>query len=326
MKFVEPNVEYWPQGEGMKGVWDQIARATRVSYQSSAREDENSEDFVKRVVLKPALTEGDLNDLKSCKFCFDKMHGSCLEHGTIYLAIPIDSMFTLSGDPWYFYEHNAHTQGGKVCEINGKRGIACTTNMRVVLENGKLDDLQYMCEPTEQHPRRYTFAVTTDIGVSREANRNRAFSITEESTRYCCYNANKFGGEIKYARPAWLSEENSFAVKMAASMSRGAQIEEFYGMCRTLIEHGADHWTVDEYYEFALLASEFAYIGMRAKGVVADHCRQVLTLNTKTQVVYTAFESDWRHFLKLRANNVSGKAHPNIQLIANMIKQKLEQL
>lgn len=194
MKFVEPKVEYWPQGDGMKGVWDQIARATRVSYQSSAREGENSEDFVKRVVLKPALIEGDLNDLKSCKFYFDKMHGSCLEHGTIYLAMPIDSMIPFSENPWYFYEHNAHTQGGKVCEINGKRGIAYTTNMRVVLENGKLDDLQYMCEPTEQHPRRYTFAVTTDIGVSREANRNRVFSITEESTRYCCYNANKFGG------------------------------------------------------------------------------------------------------------------------------------
>ena len=44
MKFVEPNVEYWPQGEGMKGVWDQIARATRVSYQSSVREGENSEE------------------------------------------------------------------------------------------------------------------------------------------------------------------------------------------------------------------------------------------------------------------------------------------
>lgn len=317
MKFVEPKVEYWAQGEGMKGVWDQIARATRVSYQSSAREGESSEDFVKRVVLKPALIDGDLNDLKSCKFYFDKMHGSCLEHGTIYLVMPI---------PFRSYEDNAHTQGGKVCEANGQRGFVYTTNMRVVLENGWLDDLQYLCEPTERHPRRYTFAVTTDIGVSREANRHRSFSITEESTRYCCYNANKFGGEIKYARPAWLNAENFFAEKKAASMDRGAQIEELYGMCRTLIEHGVEHWTADEYYEFALLASEFAYMGMRAKGVVADHCRQVLPLNTKTQVVYTAFKSDWRHFLKLRADNVSGKAHPNIQLIANMIKQKLEQL
>lgn len=326
MKFVEPNVEYWPQGEGMKGVWDQIARATRVSYQSSAREGESSEEFVKRVVLKPALIEGDLDDLKSCKFDFDKMHGSCLEHGTVYLLMPMDSMIPASLNSWYFYVINAYSKGGWPCEVNKKRVLPYTTNMRVVLENGKLYDLQYMCEPTPLHPRRYTFAVTTDIGVSREANRHRSFSITEESTRYCCYNANKFGGEIRYARPVWLNTENSFAAKMAASMDSDAQIEEFFGMCRTLVEHRADHWTADEYYEFALLASEFSYMGMRAKGVVADHCRQVLPLNTKTQVVYTAFESDWRHFLKLRADNVSGKAHPNIQLIANTIKQKFEQL
>ena len=323
MKFVEPNVEYWPQGEGMKGVWDQIARATRVSYQSSAREGESSEDFVKRVILKPALIKGDLNDLKTCKFDFTKMHGSCLEHGTVYLAMPVDTLIFMS---WYFYEMNAYSNGGKVFEIDGIQRVVYTTNMRVILENGNLDDLRYMCDPTEYHSRRYTFSVTTDIGVSREANRNRSFSITEESTRYCCYNANKFGGEIKYARPVWLNKENSFAANLDTDMGKGAQIEEFQGKFRTMFEHCTEHWTADEYYEFALLASEFAYMGMRAKGVVADHCRQILPLNTKTQVVYTAFESDWRHFLKLRAYNVSGKAHPNIQLIANMIKQKLEQL
>jgi thymidylate synthase ThyX len=324
MKFIEPKVEYWPQGKGMKGVWDQIAKATRVSYQSKAREGESSEDFVKRVILKPALIEGNLNDLESCKFDFTKMHGSCLEHGTIFLSMPTDTLIPISLNPWYFYEINAYSKGGKACEVNGKRGIAYTANMRVILENGKLDDLQYMCEPTEYHPRRYTFAVTTDIGVSREANRNRTFSVTEESTRYCCYNANKFGSEIKYARPAWLNEENSFTAKVATDMGIGAQIEEFYGMCRTLSKNGAEFWTADEFYEFALLASEFAYMGMRAKGEPADHCRQVLPLNAKTQVVYTAFAKDWEHFLKLRADNVSGKAHENIQIIAKKTKNIIE--
>lgn len=73
-----------------------------------------------------------------------------------------------------------------------------------------------------------------------------------------------------------------------------------------------------------LLASEFAYMGMRNNGEVADKCRQVLNLNTKTQVVYTAFAKDWEHFLELRADNVSGKAHPNIQLVAKKIKDIIE--
>ena len=51
---------------------------------------------------------------------------------------------------------------------------------------------------------------------------------------------------------------------------------------------------------------------------------QVLPLNAKTQVVYTAFAKDWEHFLKLRADNVSGKAHENIQIIAKKIKDIIE--
>ena len=312
----------------MQGVWDQIARATRVSYQSSVRKGESSEDFVKRVVLKPALLEGNLDDLPHCTFDFDKMHGSCLEHGTVYLTIPfskgdLDSEESYEADNYF---DNHYSLGRFIRERGRVKGAAITTNLRVLIENEAMQDLQYLCEPTLYHPRRYTFCVNTDIGVSREANRNRTFSITEESTRYCCYNADKFGNEITYARPVWLNKENSFAAKVATGLGIGAQIEEFYGMCRTLSEHGAERWIADEFYEFALLASEFAYLGMRAKGEPADHCRQVLPLNTKTQVVYTAFESDWQHFLKLRADNVSGKAHPNIQLIANMIKQQLEQL
>ena len=64
MKIVEPSVEYWQQGAGMEGVWNQIAKATRVCYQSKPREGESSEDFVKRIILKPALIEGNLDDLE----------------------------------------------------------------------------------------------------------------------------------------------------------------------------------------------------------------------------------------------------------------------
>lgn len=46
MKIIEPSVEYWPQGIGMEGVWNQIAKATRVCYQSSVREGKSGEDFV----------------------------------------------------------------------------------------------------------------------------------------------------------------------------------------------------------------------------------------------------------------------------------------
>lgn len=58
MKIVEPQVELWKQEPTLKGAWHQIAKATRVCYQSKPREGESGEDFVKRIILKPALIEG----------------------------------------------------------------------------------------------------------------------------------------------------------------------------------------------------------------------------------------------------------------------------
>ena len=41
----------------------------------------------------------------------------------------------------------------------------------------------------------------------------------------------------------------------------------------------------------------------------------------KSQAIYTAFNDDWIHFIKLRADNVSGKVHPNMKIIADKIKE-----
>lgn len=328
MKIIEPKVEYWPQEAGMKGVWNQIAKATRVCYQSSVREGESSEDFVKRVILKPALIEGSLDDLWHCKFDFDKMHGGMLEHGTVYITerhlLP-DCDSALSNLPY-----TKVIKGDTIITGECEDIYYITTNLRVILEHDvkKITDkaclngigsFEWFTEPTEHHVKRYTFSVITDIGVTREFNRHRAsMSIAEESTRYCCYNSNKFGNELTYVKSAW-----------------GCFFEDAYNNgYKTLfndllndIDCGIDRqWTADEFYMFGLLASEFAYMGMRKNKEVADRCRQVLNLNTKTQAVYTAFADDWKHFLKLRADNISGKAHPNMQLIAKQIKGIIETL
>lgn len=196
--------------------------------------------------------------------------------------------------------------------------LCCTSKELVQLV---MSGLQYLCGPTPYHQRRYTFSVITDIGVSREANRTRKFSITEQSTRYCCYNADKFGGEITYVKPAWESKDKPLIGGPFEGMSDG---DLFRKLLDDINEDINTQWTAKTYYIFGLLASEFAYVGMRNNGEVADKCRQVLNLNTKTQVVYTAFAKDWEHFLKLRADNVSGKAHENIQIIAKKIKNIIE--
>ena len=58
-----------------------------------------------------------------------------------------------------------------------------TTNLRVLIENDWLDDLQYICVPTEHHVKRVTVKFTCDRGVSHEFVRHRVFSFAQESTR-----------------------------------------------------------------------------------------------------------------------------------------------
>ena len=71
---------------------------------------------------------------------------------------------------------------------------------------------------------------------------------------------------------------------------------------------------------------EQTYKQLRQQGWRPEQARQVLPLGLKTQAVYTAFSYDWEHFIRLRADNVSGKAHPNIQLVAKKIKDIYETL
>ena len=43
-----------------------------------------------------------------------------------------------------------------------------TLNYRHIVENNWLDDLQYICEPTEFHEKRYTVKFICDRGVSHK--------------------------------------------------------------------------------------------------------------------------------------------------------------
>ena len=309
MKIIEPQVELWKQEPTLKGVWHQIARATRVCYQSKPREGESDEAFVNRVILKPATREDGSID-------FDKCHGAMLEHGTVYLTIlgdrlfnPIDSVIKYIKNK---YSRVIFVHGNNAC-IND----ACiTTNMRVILENNWQDDLQFISVPTH-HIKRTTFSVITDIGVTRELNRHRVNSIAEQSTRYCTYSADKFGNEITYTSNDFLAD------CMNDLHFDGFTIDShfFHELCEDIANNETNHWTSSIYYIFGLLASEFAYLGLKENKVPNDMARQVLNLNTKSQAIYTAFDDDWQHFIKLRADNVSGKVHPNMKIIADKIKE-----
>ena len=315
MKLVEPQVELWKQEPTLEGAWHQIARATRVCYQSKPREGETDETFVNRVILKPATREDGSID-------FDKCHGAMLEHGTVYLTIP-DTDETMSIAR---YLNNKYSKVMFGVIYGDKENDYVTTNMRVILEHKWQDDLKFISAPTH-HVNRTTFSVITDIGVTRELNRHRTFSIAEQSTRYCDLTKDKFCNCLSFPVPSWINKnlletsevDNCLLSDMSNDLNSATteninnfNIKEF---------NGIDNWDDIDFYIYANIVAQYCYKALRNKGWRPEQARQVLPLGLKTQAVYTAFDDDWQHFIKLRADNVSGKVHPNMKIIADKIKE-----
>ena len=316
MELIKPSAEIWEQDNTIEDIWKHIARCTRVCYQSTPKNDsETDEEFVKRVILRPDSSTGELN--------FDKIHGAMLEHGTIYLEI-----YCYNGceDDNYYkiinYRENKYSIVNNIF-YNGEsiaKNFAITTNLRVLYENNWLDDLKYICAPTEHHAKRITVSFITNIGVTREFNRHRVNSIAEESTRYCDYTAGRLQKSNKFALPAWfLDEEHLPYIESHNFDTLGSYLSDIWEKDdNTLL----NEWYDMDFYLAALTFAEWFYQMLRKKGWKPQQAREILPLATKSQLIHTAFIDDWKHFFALRADGVSGPPHPNAKLVAEPLKQK----
>lgn len=212
-----------------------------------------------------------------------KGHYSPFEHGTIYLRIPIEQY-----DSPLFCDIRTlrNTPWTKINRLLGV--IYLTTNYRAVEENCVPILDEWICDsPTAYHDRRYTFKFITSLAMSRELNRHRCHSICEESTRYCNYSQDKFNGEISYIEPIWFKNADSVTQKL------------FLAQC---------------------VNNEEVYLNLIKEGYKPQYARDVLNLSTKTELMHTAFESDWKEFIKLRTSQF---AHPQMIELATKVKELL---
>ena len=315
MKLIKPSFEILEQLPGLEGVYKQIELAGRTCYRSTDKITEDSaKEFVDRMIKSG--------------------HGAMLEHGTVYLyytnrsTVQKDTIF-----PHWKYERNKYSK----CNTISMQGTDCfgnpapvefyiTTNLRVLVENNWLDDLQYICEPTEFHEKRHTVKFTCDRGVSHEFVRHRVFSFAQESTRYCNYSKDKFGNEITFIIPCWMDiEEGSYS---NYSILEGPERWD-------LVEEG------EEYYEWIIngvvlypnkishnwlkgvFESEQTYLNLINNEWKAQEARSVLPNSLKTELVMTGFESDWKHFFELRC---PGSAHPQARELAIPLQEKFKEL
>lgn len=283
MKLIKPSFEIWEQPTGLEGVCKQIERVGRVCYKS---EDKITEDSAKPFVDR-MIKSG---------------HGAMLEHGTVYLAMPMETILPIEANGWGKYTKNPYSKGFKVCEVDGQKRVAVTTNLRVLVENGWLDDLKYICEPTEYHERRVTVHFVCDRGVSHEFVRHRVMSFAQESTRYCNYSKDKFGNELTFIQPCWLDDERL----------------KLYGPYHTIIRDKSP----ESIFIANLNNAERDYLDLISLGWKPQEARAILPNSLKTELVVTGFTSDWNHFFDLRARGTTGAPHPQAKELAEPLMEE----
>lgn len=237
-------------------------------------------------------------------------HTAMLEHGTVYLKGAVENLVNR-------YANNRFSR------IHVKDGIAyVTTNLRVVAENKWMEDLVCFCEPTSHHEQRITVHFTTQVGVTREFNRHRANSMAEQSTRYCNYSKDKFGGEIAINLPEWIKKEAD-CKKIYQELNHNLLKQ----LCQELvIEKDQQAWSAVDNWLFANLACEYAYLNLISLGRKPQEARVVLPLDINTELVHTAFVCDWKHFFDLRALGTTGAPHPDAKAIAAPLFEEFKRL
>ena len=230
--------------------------------------------------------------------------GNCapLEHGTVYLKAPLDYGCVLGK-----YQNNKYSKFTSDIEY-----MYVTTNLRVLFENGWMDDLQYWCEPTEFHERRYQVRFLVDRFTGEEFLRHRVASFNRESTRYVLFTKEKFGGgSIKYIVPVWLLDRMD-----EINDKKDCPIEDF---CQSVKDFECGLEPIDDItaWMFALKACEWSYCTLtNVFGWKAEQARTVLPCAINSPLIKTAFLSDWKHFFSLRAIGTTGKPHPQASELA----------
>ena len=268
MKLIKPSYQIIePTGYTIDDIYKSIELAGRVSHRSEDRITEDSaKTFVERMMK--------MKHLSTCEF------------GTVYLYI--DYHNPSFGKIIDKYSSNEYSK----CIVFPNE-VYISSNYRVLVENNWLDDLKYLCEPTEYHHRRYTVKFICDRGILAEFTRHRRFSFMAESSRYNNYSKNKFNNELTFIKPCW-------------------------NYIKTDNYAGVDNFDGD-YFEHSLKEAEKYYFMLLELGWKPEQARNILPLCLKTELYMCGFAEDWKKFFELRT---ASNAHPQSRELAIPLKEE----
>lgn len=293
MKLIKSSFEILEQEPGIQGIYKQIERAGRTCYKS---EDRITEDSAEKFV----------NMIK------DRQHTAMLEHGTVYLYIYKDHAYNVIGDNWVTEQYLSNSYS--VINTDSYGNYHITTNYRVLYENDWLDDLKYLCEPTEYHEKRITVKFILPISISREFCRHRVLSFAEQSTRYCNYNSDKFNNELTFIIPYWTDLKEA---RYQYWDNDWVDAADKNNIPNTILKHFEGD-SVDIFLS-QCESAEVNYKALINRGCKAQEAREILPLCTKTELIMTGTIEQWRGFFKLRTDKA---AHPQARELAIPLKEE----
>lgn len=283
MKLIKPSYSIIePTGYTIDDIYKSIELAGKVSHKSEHNIKEGSaKEFVDRMIKLG--------------------HGATLEFGTVYLYT--DYGYPNFGKMIDRYANNKYSKCNYLPTFPSRAYIS--SNLRVLVENDWLDDLKYLCEPTEYHEKRICVRFICDRAIANEFVRHRTFSFLQESTRYCNYSKDRFGNELTFIQPIWVYHQESGDYGDLGNLKNK--------------NHGNKDGT---FYEFikALQYAEFYYFRLLKEGWKPEQARAVLPLALKTELYMCGFLSDWINFFKLRDDKQH--AHPQAYELAHPLHEE----
>lgn len=309
MKLIPNKVEEYIQQPGIDGIYEAIASAARICYQTDAAKMKmKPKEFVKNVLLKNG-------------------HGRPLEFGTVYLEAPLcwvekkeNDAFLHVNELYHKYNLNLFSRVkiiyNKENQHNSKLYI--TTNMRVIMQgdyetdfeawkNGYnknwLDDLKYLCEPTENHFKRRTFNLILSRGASDDLRTHISLSSMCESTRFCNYSKGKYGNQLTGIKPYWMN----FDTDNDIIVNENTDLTSFSAL--------SDN---ERQFIVSMCDEEQDYLKNAKNGLQPQQLKRLFPLWAKCELRLCGFDDAWDNFMWRRLDE---HADPECTEIAQKIQE-----
>lgn len=311
MKLVDNKVEEYIQKPGIDGVYEAIASAARICYQTDVEKMKLSpKEFVEQVLLKNG-------------------HTRPLEFGTVYLKIPCLAYEDPKPiDSRAFHKYEKYFSKPLWTHLSGLRPDGhwyITTNMRVIMQGNYITDKEawehgydrnwlkdvydFWCEPTEYHDKRRTFTMWMSRGCTDDNRTHISMSSICESTRFCNYGKDKFDNQLTWIKPYWIREE---------TLNAWVNEDEDYFMKDDCSDEEWDKRMVELMFLERMEDEEADYLTMANEGLQAQQLKRLFPLGVKAELRLCGFDDAWQNFFWRRCDE---HADPECVIVANKIKE-----